>query len=31
VVGSDGAMVGFAGGIEVKKLLLELELRRKVG
>ena len=31
VVGSDGAMVGFAGGIEVKKLLLELELRGKVG
>lgn len=31
VVGSDGAMVGFAGGIDVKKLLLELELRGKVG
>ena len=31
VVGSDGSMVGFAGGIEVKKLLLELELHGKVG
>jgi O-6-methylguanine DNA methyltransferase len=31
VVGSDGAMVGFAGGIDVKKLLLELELRGKLG
>ena len=31
VVGSDGSMVGFAGGIEVKKLLLELELQGKVG
>jgi O-6-methylguanine DNA methyltransferase len=31
VVGSDGSMVGFAGGIEVKKLLLELELQGKLG
>lgn len=28
VVGSDGSLTGFAGGLEVKKILLEIERRR---